>query len=191
MLKRDFRLFLRLFASTFYLSLFTIGGGYVMISLMKKKFVDDLGWLEDKEMLDITAISQSAPGAIAVNGSILIGYKIAGVAGAFTAAVGTVLPPLLVITGISYIYDMLRGSTAAAEVMAGLRAGIAAVMADVVIRMFLGIRKEKDLFMMIVMAASFIAAFVFDIDVVIILLGCGLCGLVWAYRKKFFGRKRP
>ena len=68
----------RLFVSTLYLSTFTFGGGYVIISLMKKKFVDEYHWIEEEEMLDLTAIAQSAPGAVAVNGAIVVGYKLAG-----------------------------------------------------------------------------------------------------------------
>lgn len=70
----------KLFISTLYLSAFTFGGGYVIVTLMKKKFVDDLHWIDEKEMLDLVAIAQSSPGAIAVNGAIVVGYKLAGIA---------------------------------------------------------------------------------------------------------------
>ena len=68
----------KLFLSTLYLSAFTFGGGYVIITLMKDKFVDKYHWIEENEMLDLIAIAQSAPGAIAVNGAIVVGYKLAG-----------------------------------------------------------------------------------------------------------------
>ena len=70
---------LRLFIETFYLSAFTFGGGYMIVSLMKKKFVNEYHWIEEDEMLDLVAIAQSAPGAIAVNGAIVVGYKLAGI----------------------------------------------------------------------------------------------------------------
>ena len=69
-----------LFVSTLYLSAFTFGGGYVIVSLLKKKFVDEYHWIEEEEMLDLVAIAQSSPGAIAVNGAIVLGYKLAGLA---------------------------------------------------------------------------------------------------------------
>ena len=72
---------LRLFIETFYLSAFTFGGGYMIVSLMKKKFVNEYHWIEEDEMLDLVAIAQSAPGAIAVNGAIVVGYKLAGISG--------------------------------------------------------------------------------------------------------------
>lgn len=71
----------KLFISTLYLSAFTFGGGYVIVTLMKKKFVDEYHWIDEQEMLDLVAIAQSSPGAIAVNGAIVVGYKLAGRAG--------------------------------------------------------------------------------------------------------------
>lgn len=81
----------KLFVSTLYLSAFTFGGGYVIVTLMKEKFVDELHWMEEDEMLDLIAIAQSAPGAIAVNGAIVVGYKLAGLLGALVAIVATML----------------------------------------------------------------------------------------------------
>ena len=72
---------LRLFIETLYLSAFTFGGGYMIVSLMQKKFVNEYHWIEEDEMLDLVAIAQSAPGAIAVNGAIVVGYKVAGISG--------------------------------------------------------------------------------------------------------------
>lgn len=98
----------KLFLSTLYLSAFTFGGGYVIVTLMKDKFVDKYHWIEENEMLDLIAIAQSAPGAIAVNGAIVVGYKLAGLAGVLTAIFGTVLPPFLIISVISVFYQIFR-----------------------------------------------------------------------------------
>lgn len=88
----------KIFISTLYLSAFTFGGGYVIVTLMKKKFVDDYHWIEENEMLDLVAIAQSSPGAIAVNGAIVVGYKLAGILGTIVAIIGTVIPPFLIIS---------------------------------------------------------------------------------------------
>lgn len=80
-MKSQKHLLSKLFISTLYLSAFTFGGGYVIITLMKKKFVDQYHWIDDEEMLDLIAIAQSSPGAIAVNGAIVVGYKLAGIPG--------------------------------------------------------------------------------------------------------------
>ena len=71
----------KLFFSTLFLSAFTFGGGYVIVTLLKQKFVDELHWIDEEEMLDMVAIAQSSPGAIAVNGAIVVGYKLGSLPG--------------------------------------------------------------------------------------------------------------
>ena len=95
----------KLFFSTFKLSACTFGGGFVIIPLMRKKFVEELGWIQEDEMMDLAAIAQSSPGAIAVNASILVGYHVAGIPGAMLTVLGTVLPPLIIISIISTFYQ--------------------------------------------------------------------------------------
>ena len=102
-MKKNFTMYWKLFSSTFYLSAFTFGGGYVIVPLMRKKFVEELKWIEEKEMMDMVAIAQSSPGALAVNTSIIIGYRCAGILGAFVTVLGTVLPPLIVLSIVSYL----------------------------------------------------------------------------------------
>ena len=87
----------KLFYSMVYLSTFTFGGGYVIVTLMQKKFVDEYHWINRDEMLDLVAIAQSAPGAIAVNGAIVVGYKIAGILGIIVSVIATILPPFIII----------------------------------------------------------------------------------------------
>src|SRR5699024_9709323 len=86
----------KLFTSTFMLSAFTFGGGFVIVSLYNKKFVEELEWLEEEEMLDITAIAQSSPGPIPVNASVILGYRMAGILGSIVAILGTILPPFVI-----------------------------------------------------------------------------------------------
>ena len=87
----------KLFFSTLYLSTFTFGGGYVIVTLMKNKFVDELHWIDEEEMLDLVAIAQSSPGAIAVNGAIVVGYKLAGIPGVLCSILGAILPPMIIL----------------------------------------------------------------------------------------------
>ena len=110
---------IKLFLSTFYLSAFTFGGGYVIVTLMKKKFVDEYHWIEEEEMLDLVAIAQSAPGAIAVNGAIVVGYKLAGIIGTIVAIIATILPPFIVITIISFFYEVFRDNRIVSLVLEG------------------------------------------------------------------------
>ena len=133
----------KLFLSTFELSACTFGGGFVIIPLMRKKFVEELGWIEEEEMLDLTAIAQASPGAIAVNASIMLGYHIAGIPGAILAVLGTVLPPLIIISIISMFYQAFRNNVIVSMAMRGMLCGVAAVICDVVINMAKSIFQKK------------------------------------------------
>jgi len=98
-------LYLKLFLSTFYLSAFTFGGGFVIIPLMRKKFVGDLHWIEEDDIINLITIAQSSPGAVAVNASILLGYRIGKIPGALISVLGTILPPFLILTVISFFTE--------------------------------------------------------------------------------------
>ena len=98
----------KLFYSMVYLSTFTFGGGYVIVTLMQKKFVDEYHWINKDEMLDLVAIAQSAPGAIAVNGAIVVGYKIAGILGIIVSVIATILPPFIIISVVSVFYSIFK-----------------------------------------------------------------------------------
>ena len=113
----------KLFFSTLYLSAFTFGGGYVIVSLMKTKFVDNLHWIDENEMLDLIAIAQSSPGAVAVNGAIVIGYKLCGVPGVIFSILGAIIPPFFVISIISGFYTLFQENTAVLALLNGMRAG--------------------------------------------------------------------
>ena len=98
------RKLLQLFLSTLYISAFTFGGGYVIITFMKRKFVDEKHWIDEQEMLDLTALAQSCPGAIAVNAAILVGWRVGGALGMAAAVLGTIIPPMAILSAISFFY---------------------------------------------------------------------------------------
>ncbi|CAM3602384.1 chromate transporter [Erysipelothrix urinaevulpis] len=166
----------KLFSSTFYLSSFTFGGGYVIIPLMKKQFVDDLGWIDEDEMTDLVAIAQSSPGSIAVNASILVGFKVAGFPGALVTTLGTMLPPLFILSIISLFYVEFRDNRYVGAALNAMQAGVAAVIIDVVYTMASQIIKTKKTLSLVIMVVSFIAASVFKVNVLIIILFAGSIG---------------
>lgn len=181
----------KLFTTCFYISTFTFGGGFVIIPLMRRRFVEDLKWLEENEMMDLTAIAQSSPGAIAVNAAILTGYKIGSVAGAMIAMLATVLPPVIIITVISFFYNAFRENAVVGAVMKGMQAGVAAVICDVVIRMGSGVFKEKNALFVIIMAAAFILTFFLDVNVIFIILGCILLSVcIFLFKAAAKSKKR-
>ncbi|MDF2473508.1 MAG: chromate transport protein ChrA [Anaerocolumna sp.] len=166
----------KLFTSTFQLSAFTFGGGFVIVPLMKKKFVDKLKWINEQEILDITAIAQSSPGSIAVNAAILLGYRMAGIPGALVTILGTVLPPLTIISIISLFYTAFRDNIVVNAILKGMQAGIAAVIMDISLTMGGSILLAKRLLPVIMMIGAFIANYFFRISVVYIILICGVLG---------------
>ena len=172
----------KLFLSTFYLSAFTFGGGYVIVSLMKKKFVDEYHWINENEMLDLVAIAQSAPGAVAVNGAIAVGYKLAGLTGVVTAVFGTLLPQFVIIAAISVCYQIFCKNFIVSQMLLGMQAGVGAVIAVVVCE----VAKQKDAISWIIMVAAFLAATVFQVNVVYIVIASGLLGFL---RSKYGKRK--
>ena len=165
-----------LFLSTFRLSACTFGGGFVIIPLMRKRFVEELGWIEEDEMLDLTAIAQSSPGAIAVNASILVGYHVAGVPGAMITVLGTVLPPLMIISVISLFYQAFRDNAIVNMAMSGMLCGVAAVICDVVINMAKAVLKKKRILPVLVMIGSFVSVHFFSVNIIVIILVCGAIG---------------
>ena len=110
----------KLFFSTLYISAFTFGGGFVIITFMKRKFVDELHWIDMTEMLDLTALAQSSPGAIAVNAAILVGWRVAGLMGMLIAVLGTILPPMLILSVISLCYQAFASNLYVALILKGM-----------------------------------------------------------------------
>lgn len=170
--------------STLYLSAFTFGGGYVIVSLLKKKFVDELHWVEEEEMLDLVAIAQSSPGAIAVNGAIVIGYRLAGIPGVLVAVLGAVLPPFVILTAISFFYRAFQESFAVQAMLTGMKSGVSAVILSVVYDMMAGIVKEKDPLLWLVLLGSFLANYILGVNVVYIILFVILLGLLQTLRRE-------
>ena len=159
------RILWKLFYSTLYLSAFTFGGGYVIITLMKKKFVDEYRWIEEEEMLDLVAIAQSSPGPIAVN--------------------GTVLPPFVILTVVSFFYEAFQSNFYVKTTLDGMQCGVAAVIASVVYDMGKGVIEGKSLVSNLIMAAAFTVTFFFQMNVVYVVLICiglGVLRVLWGRR---------
>lgn len=175
----------KLFVSTLYISAFTFGGGFVIITFMKKKFVDEYHWIEEDEMLDLAALAQSSPGAIAVNAAILVGWRMGGFAGMLTAVLGTIIPPMVLLSVISFFYAAFATNPYIALLLKGMQAGVAAVILDVVCGLGKGVLKNRNIVHFFVMIAAFLATFVWNVNVIYIILAAALAGIcteVWKRR---------
>lgn len=176
--KRNWKVLWQLFKSTFVLSAFTFGGGFVIVSLMKKKFVEELGWLDESEMLDITAIAQSSPGPIPINASVILGYRMQGILGSIVAVVGTSIPPIAIISIISSFYVKFRESQIIGTALMVMRAGVAAVICDVVINLATNVIKTGQVLYIALMIIAFIMTYVLGISAITVILLCILVGII-------------
>lgn len=125
--------YITLFSSTLFISLAMLGGGYLAVPLLKKRFVDELQLIEADEMADLLAIAQSSPGAIAVNSSVCVGYKVAGFWGVVCSVLGTITPPLVFITLLQGVYAAVSDMPLVFAFFKGMNAAVAAIMIDVVL----------------------------------------------------------
>ena len=177
---RKGKLLLLLFINTLYISAFTFGGGFVIVTFMKRIFVDKYHWINEEEMLDLTALAQSSPGAVAVNAAILVGWKICGFAGMIIAVIGTIMPPMIILSVISFFYSAFISNQYVAIVLKGMQAGVAAVILDVVCDLGIKVAKEKSIISYIIAIVAFVATFVFGMNVIYIILGAALIGIIKA-----------
>ena len=174
----------QLFTGMLSISAFTFGGGFVIVTLMKRKFVDEKHWLTEQEMLDMTALAQSSPGAIAVNAAILMGWKVAGLAGMLAAVLGTILPPMAILAVISLGYQAFAGNRYVSLALRGMQSGVAAVILDVSLSLGQQVVKRGQKAHLFIMAAAFIATFFLKVNVVWIILCAAAAGIALTLRRK-------
>lgn len=166
----------QLFASFFRIGAFTFGGGYAMIPLIQTETVEKRKWITDDDILEIVAIAESTPGPIAINSATFVGYKVAGVAGSVCATFGVVLPSFIIILLISYLLQEFAEITAVKYAFEGIRAGVLALIAGALWKMFK--KCPKNVFSYILLAIAFCIAAFTEISVLLIIAGCAVAGIV-------------
>lgn len=179
-----------LFTSLLYISAFTFGGGFVIVTFMKRRFVDKLGWLDEQEMLDMTALAQSSPGPIALNAAIQVGWRVGGAVGMVIATIATILPPMIILTVVSIFYSAFANNEYVALVLKGMQAGVAAVIADVVCDLGGKVLKTKSWIHIILMLAAFIATCFLNINVIFVILASALIGVILSLIDRRKGAKK-
>ncbi len=166
---------LRIFLTMMKIGALTFGGGYAMVPLFRDEFVNKNGWISDDDMLNMIALGQSVPGAIAVNCSILIGYRLHKFRGALVALAGVVLPSLIVLTAVTYLYAAVRDNVYVAGALRGIRAAVVALLVSA----FLTFMKPfyKDAVSMTAFFIAFLLSVAFDISSIYIILGAIVFGI--------------
>lgn len=164
------------------LSGLTFGGGFVIIPLMQRRFADELGWLTQEEILDMTAFARASPGAVTVNVAVQVGARMAGAAGALCGVLGTILPPLAILSALSLCYEAFSASPVIAALLYGLRLAVAVVVADASAAMAMEILRGGDRLRRAVMGAVLLLSLTTGIGTIWLLAGGALLGWLLAGR---------
>ncbi len=167
----------KLFFATVYISAFTFGGGFVIITFMKRKFVDEYHWIDEEDMLNMTAMAESCPGAISVNAAVLVGIRVAGFEGMVVAVLGTILPPMFILGVISFFYTAFAHNTYVILLLQGMQAGVAAVIFDVVCELGGAVLAKRNAIHLCILVGAFVSNVVWNINVIDIIIGAALVGI--------------
>lgn len=165
-----------LFSSFMRIGALTFGGGYAMLPMMEAEIVERRHWAAEEEMMDYYALAQCTPGAISVNVSTFIGYKIAGVAGAVIATLGLVFPSLVIICIIAAFLGNISDAPLVRNAFAGVRVGVAVLMVNAVVK--LGRASLVDLKAVVIFAAVFAGSIFTDISPVVFVVLAAVAGIL-------------
>lgn len=168
---------------------FTLGGGLAMVPLIEREFVDRQGWLDRDEMVEILAVSQSLPGVIAINSSLMVGYRVKGLPGALWAAAGMILPPFLIILLVALFMTGLREFEPARKVFAGIRACMTGLLLVTAWRM--GSRVIRHPVGVAAFVASLAALALWDVSFMLVLGSLALGGMVVGPILRRVGKHKP
>ena len=130
---------LQLFISFLQIGLFSVGGGYAAIPLIRNQTVEIHRWLTPEQFMDLAAIAEMTPGPIAVNGATFVGLKIAGLPGAVIATLGCITPSLIIVSLLAYVYRKYRELPVLQSTLAGLRPAVVALIFSAGINMLIQI----------------------------------------------------
>ena len=180
--------YLWLLAVNLFISTFTFGGGYVVVPMVRRYFVNQRQYFTEEDLMSMAAVAQSTPGAIAINLSALAGYRVAGAVGAVISCIAAVIPPLVILGLVSAFYTAFISNTIVAAVLKGMQAGVAALIVDLIIDMCSMIQKERSFFLTSLIPGAFLANFVLEIHVALILMVCCCLCVLRVFWKKEKGK---
>ena len=167
---------LQVFWTFFKIGAFTFGGGYAMIPLIQNEAVEKRHWVTDDDILEIVAIAESTPGPIAINSATFVGYRAAGVLGSACGTLGVVLPSFVIILALSFVLQEFQALRAVQYAFFGIRAGVLALLLKALWTMYK--KSPKGWPAYVVMGLSFLLTAVFSINVIFVIIGCAIFGLV-------------
>ena len=175
--KANIKLLIEMFITFFKIGAFTFGGGYAMIPLIEREVIDNKGWIKnEEEIIDVFAVAESIPGAIAINSSTFVGYKIAGRKGAIVAACGVILPSFITITVIAAFFTRFQDNPIVKAAFMGIRSTVVALIMMAAIKV--GKKAIKDKFSVLITIMTVILVLVLDIHAIFAIVIGAMVGLV-------------
>lgn len=170
-----------MFVAFFKIGAFTFGGGYAMIPLIEEEVVRNKKWMEQKDFMDILVVSQSLPGALAVNCSIFLGYKIGGFLGAIMALLAVILPSFLIIIVIAAFFMQFRENYYVNAAFKGITAAVPMLVLIGAISLGKGLEKNSRTLITIIIAV--IALVIFDIHPILVIIIAAIYGIICLKKK--------
>lgn len=134
---------LTMFGSFFKIGLFTFGGGYAMVPIIQREVIDRRGWVDRDEFVELLTLAQSAPGPIALNTSVFVGYKMRGYAGALAALLGVVVPAFTVILLVAIYFSQIRDNEYINAAFKGMRPAVVALIISPIVSLSRGMGAWK------------------------------------------------
>ena len=171
------KIIFEIFLSIFKIGAFTFGGGYAMIPLIEQEVVNNKKWLNKDEFMDILVVAQSLPGAMAINASIFLGYRIAGILGAISALIAVILPSFIIIILIAAFFMQFRNNYYVNAAFMGITAAVPMLVLVGAISLAKGI--PKNLRSLITILISLIALIFFHINPVVVIIVSGVYGAIF------------
>ena len=166
-----------IFQNFFRFGCFTFGGGWSIVAQIQKEYVEKKKWITAEELLDFTSVGRSLPGLMIGNASVLFGYQAAGLAGALAALFGVIVPPFLIMIGVTVIYGLVKDNPYVARAMMGVRAAVAPIIISALVKLFKA--GMKDAFCYVVAIAAMALSLFTDISNILIVVMGAAAGLIW------------
>lgn len=170
--------YFELFLTFFKINTFTFGGGYTIVPVIIDEFIRKKKLIDEDEMLDLVAIAQSGPGAMAIGTTILLGYRLKGPLGAVVATLASVSPCIIIISIISVFYNAFKTNFYVQSALLGISGVISAVLFITTYNMGKEALKNHPIFSGIMMFLSFSVGMFTDINTALIIVSLGIIGLV-------------
>ena len=176
------KVYLELFWIFFKIGTFTLGGGYAMVPLIQNEIVNKKKWIEEEEFVKLLALAQSSPGALAVNVSVFVGYKIKRMLGLITTVLGATLPSFIIILVIASLFSNIQDNIYVIKAFKAIRPMVVALIAASVYTIGKSAKINKKTLWIVILVAVMVAFLKFP-PIVMIILGAVL-GNVWMIWRK-------